>query len=506
MTILPSGQRLLFRADASTQIGCGHVMRCLALAQAWQDEGGNATFVMAAESPSLEARLRSEGFEVIPLAAKPGSAEDAAKTVDVARKGEASWVVLDGYHFGDDYQKCIKDAHLRLLVIDDNGHARHYSADILLNHNIHAHEEMYGHREPYSRLLLGTRYALLKREFLRWQGWQRKTPEVARKVLVTLGGSDPDNRTLKVINALGKVNVEGLEAIAVAGPCNPYVDALQQAVRNSGISLRLVSHAEDMPALMAWADMAVAAGGSTCLELAWFGLPMALIALAENQRPVTRGFAAAGAALNLGWHEDICPNEIARLLTKLATSVKQRSTMSRCGRELTDGKGAARVATCLEGYPLQLRLACEADCGILWQWANSPEVRAVSFSTEPIPCENHIQWFHDKILDPCCSLYLATINGGSPIGQIRFDIQANEAVVSVIVAPESRGNGYGHKIIRLASCELFETRPVSLIHAYIKPGNEASARAFEKAGFKNSSTIFIHNQSALDFVLRRNSQ
>ena len=153
----------LIRADASAQIGAGHVMRCLALAQALQDDGGSATFVMASGSPGLEARVKLEKIEVQQIAAKPGSTDDAVKTAELAKQIGAAWVVVDGYQFGALYQKTIKASGLRLLFIDDNGHADHYYADLILNQNIHAHEDMYASKERHSKLLLGTRSALLRR-------------------------------------------------------------------------------------------------------------------------------------------------------------------------------------------------------------------------------------------------------------------------------------------------------------------------------------------------------
>jgi len=190
---------LLVRVDSGINMGSGHVMRCLALAQAWQDGGGDAVFVLATESPNAEARLTAEGFEVVYINAKPGSAEDARLTTKLAHKYGASWVVVDGYHFGGDYQKIIKEAGLNLLFIDDYGHAGYYPADIVLNQNIHADEDLYRNRASYTKLLLRTRYVLLRREFLRWQGYKREIPEIARKMLVTMGGSDPQNVTLKVL-------------------------------------------------------------------------------------------------------------------------------------------------------------------------------------------------------------------------------------------------------------------------------------------------------------------
>ncbi len=132
---------LLVRADANPVIGTGHIMRCLALAQAWQDQGGSVTFACAEGLPeSLHQRLSSESMSVRLLQVNPGSEADARAVIELARQVQTSVVVVDGYHFGADYQRWLKDAGLRLLFIDDNGHAEHYYADWVLNQNIHASE------------------------------------------------------------------------------------------------------------------------------------------------------------------------------------------------------------------------------------------------------------------------------------------------------------------------------------------------------------------------------
>ena len=98
-------------------------------------------------------------------------------------------MVVDGYQFDAAYHKTLRDAGRKLLALDDNGDAGYYWADLVLNQNIHAQADWYAHRAPDTRLLLGTRYALLRREFLRWRGWQRDTPETAAKVMVTLAAA-----------------------------------------------------------------------------------------------------------------------------------------------------------------------------------------------------------------------------------------------------------------------------------------------------------------------------
>jgi len=334
---------LLLRADANMRIGAGHLMRCLALAQAWQEAGGNAVFLMDKKTPALEARLQSDGMEIAYLTAQPGSADDAGQTVKLAREFGSQWVAVDGYHFDADYQKAIKEAEFKLLFIDDYGHADYYFADLVLNQNLHADATIYVRREPYTELLLGTSYVLLRREFLKWRGWERAISEIAHKVLVTLGGGDPDNITLKVIRALQHIEIDGLEVHVVIGETNPHYEILRAAVNDSQLPMHLERNVKDMPDLMAWADVAISAGGSTSWEMAFMGLPNIILILAENQRLTAELLDRRGASLNLGWHQEVSSTRIAEGLEELSMSSARRVAMSVRCVELVDGKGAERI-------------------------------------------------------------------------------------------------------------------------------------------------------------------
>ena len=299
------------------------------------------TFILATKAQGIEDRLRSEQMEVVHLPVQPGSDDDAAQTADLVRQVSATWVVVDGYHFGADYQRIIKDSGTCLLVID-SGYSSHYSADIVLNQNIYTDENLYKNREPYTKLLLGTDYVLLQPEFLGWCGWERRIPDVAHKVLVTLGGSDPRNVSLKVIMALRSVKVEELEAVVVVGGNNPHYEELLSAAKDHQY-LRLEQNVVDMPALMAWADVAVSAGGGTCWELALMGLPNLILMIADNQRAAAGGLHEMGAAVSLGWWEQVKERGIAKSLESLMGDVTKRTEMAQVGRELVDGRGVERV-------------------------------------------------------------------------------------------------------------------------------------------------------------------
>ncbi|MGH7452631.1 MAG: UDP-2,4-diacetamido-2,4,6-trideoxy-beta-L-altropyranose hydrolase, partial [bacterium] len=261
----------------------------------------------------------------------------------LARQRGASWIVADGYHFGADYQRIIKEAGLCLLFIDDDGQAEHYYADIVLNQNLHARESFYAGKEPYTRLLLGIRYVLLRREFLQRREWKREIAEVARKVLVTLGGGDPDNVTLKVVQALQRVKGDGLEAMVVIGGSNPHYEELQSAIKDSHSSVRLQRNVTNMPELMAWADLAISSGGTTVWELAFMGLPALVGVIAPIEELLLDGLKEQRLFVNVGWFSQLSVEQLAEALIAAMEDGKMRSHTSLLGRKLVDGYGADRV-------------------------------------------------------------------------------------------------------------------------------------------------------------------
>jgi UDP-2,4-diacetamido-2,4,6-trideoxy-beta-L-altropyranose hydrolase len=338
---------LLIRADASRQIGTGHIMRCLALAQGWQASGGSAQFVAATLPAALDARLRDERLDLAYLNAPSGGAADAAQTSELARQMRAAWIVADGYQFGGAYQRALKATGFPLLLIDDYGHADHYCADLVLNQNMYAHESLYPSREPYTRMLLGPPYALLRREFWLWRGRPREVASRSTRVLVTLGGSDQDNVTLDVIQALRQLRRPDLEARIVVGPANTHLAALRRAIGGSIVQIDLLSAGTDMPALMAWADLAISAAGSTCWELAFMGVPSVTIILADNQQGIAESLGQAGAGINMGWHTHLSGRALAELVGELLEQPNARRQMSDRGRSLVDGWGVERVVRLL---------------------------------------------------------------------------------------------------------------------------------------------------------------
>ena len=502
---------LLIRADATATMGTGHAMRCLSLAQAWQDVGGSCIFAMADVTPAVRQRIETEHCEIITLQATAGSAADSDQIAGIARERKIGKVVVDGYQFDADYQRRLKFAGLKILCIDDYGHADHYAADIVLNQNVSASEALYPSREPYTRLLLGARYALLRREFSAWRNHVREIPSTARKVLITLGGSDPENLTRVALEAIASVNLENLEAVVVVGGSNPHFESLREAgskladQRSMKIDVR--RDVTNIAELMAWADAAISAAGSTCWEFCLLGLPALLIDVAKNQTEVARELNRLHCAVHLGRAQDVSVQRLSHELERLLESQELRQTLSARSRELVDGEGARRVVSLLRGKEgIHLRPAREDDSRLLFEWANDPDSRASAFSSVCISWERHASWFAAKMKDPDCRILIAEDKCGKPIGQFRVDWRGPEGgEIDVSVSRGCRGGGYGGKIIRLGVEAAFAERSADakLLHAFVKPENDASRRAFESAGFRSLGEKNVNGHRSVHYVCNK---
>lgn len=502
--------RLLVRAEASVELGAGHVMRCMALAKEWNLMGGESVFARHESLPAIDERLRGEGFALESVEGAAGSSIDAERTVTLAGELGAAWVVADGYCFTAQWQEAVKRAGLRLLLWDDYGHAERYSADIVLNQNPSAEPTPYTARQTETELLLGARYTVLRREFVSTaeslEDGRRHDPSTPR-VLVTLGGTDPPNVTSRIVAALG--HLDNVDAVVVAGSGNPHVEMLRQQISTMSGRVQLRQGVTDMADLMKQADLAIAAGGTTALELAACGVPSLLVVLAENQRLPARHLVDAGVAALLD--DDILASSVAcaAAIEDLAGDCDRRRRMGGAGRKMFDGLGGRRVVTKMRAVSMRekLRLVDEHDSRMLWDWANSPEVRSVSFSSEPIPRDRHEAWFEARLNDPECVFFVAEGENGKPLGQVRFEIEAGAALISVCLAPDCRGLGLGPVVISAGVDRLFSARPdVSRIDAWIKPGNTASLRAFEIADFTDRGEGTFSGHVAQHFVMRSNQQ
>jgi len=487
-------ERLLICADASVAIGTGHVMRCLAIAQAWKRGGGTADFLVPEGlGGSLADRIRDGfGLQTFSVGGSP--------TFPTNRDGYQR-AVLDGYGFGPSEQTALSRLGIPTLFVDDYGHAERYTAKWVLNQNLHAREEMYAKRGHDTRLLLGPGYALLREEFLPWNGWRRSVPEKASRILVTMGGSDVHNASLKILQALACLGECDSEVTLVLGASNPHVAVIRQAAAKCKLRVQIVQNAMNMPALMAWADLAIAAAGGTSYELCYMGLPSVLFVAAENQRRVAESLSAAGVAVDAGTSEAFSHERFTEQLMSLLRSPEGRQAMAQKARKIVDGLGADRIRAALLGRDLRLRPVDREDCELLFSWANNPDARAASFHSAEIPWEEHSQWFARRLADPQSVIYIGENLTGEEIGEVRFQLEGEKGILSILVAPQFRRAGWGKDLIVFSIRALARARGLRRVDAYVKPDNRASIRLFESIGFRRSMhESQVNGQTALLFA------
>jgi UDP-2,4-diacetamido-2,4,6-trideoxy-beta-L-altropyranose hydrolase len=478
-------------------------MRCLALAQSWQDAGGSGVFAMAEATAAVRQRLAVESCEVVTISAAAGTTADAQQTIAFAREQQVEWIVVDGYVFTAEYQGSLKEAGFKILLIDDYGPARHYCADLVLNQNVSASEALYANRDPGTRLLLGPHYCLLRRDFSAWRDWKREVPEAGPRVLVTMGGSDPENITARVVEALSSSGLEDVEAVVVIGGSNPRAEFQGAHAVLLGERISVRRDVSNIAELMAWADVAVSSAGTTCWELCLLGLPSLVVDVAKNQTEVARELDRRGCAIHVG-DRTVSAKTIAEKLKQLMRSYEVRQSLAQRSRELVDGYGAMRVVSALRGVPgIRLRRARPDDVRRLFEWANDPAVRAASFSTEPISWETHVDWFERKIGQNRNLLFIAEDENGAALGQIRFDLKGSEAELNLSLAKEKRGVGLAVPLIEAGVREVLASTRCETVHAFVKPQNAASGRAFEKAGFVRAGIEQVRGNSAVHFVWER---
>jgi RimJ/RimL family protein N-acetyltransferase len=233
------------------------------------------------------------------------------------------------------------------------------------------------------------------------------------------------------------------------------------------------------------------------------GLPALLIDVADNQTRVAKELQRLGSAIHVG-DRSVTKEALAEALTSLIGSEDIRRGLSQRSRELVDGRGAERVVSVLRGESwLRLRRAVAEDLQMLWEWANDSGVREASFSTAPIPWEAHVNWFSARLADNASVIFIAEGSRGTPVGQVRFNIDGREAVLNISLAKGQRGRGLAVPAVEAAVQRFFAEFDCDIVHAFVKPENIASKKTFENAGFEPSGSKMIHGCLALHFVCTR---
>jgi len=343
-----ANKKVLIRTDGSQQIGFGHISRCLALAEALALQGIEVDFVVKATSDQVARVIARQGYAVHHLS------KDSSETKSLfesAQHQQARVICVDTYEADAAYLQALKDFGRKVIFIDDFARFP-IPADMVVNYNAYAPDLTYQVASA-TRLLLGTRYALLQQRFKKARDHHaikiqacpaRATDRPGHgNVLVMFGGSDLHNWSAKIASALLQSLPDATRVTVITGPASATRHELE-ALAKTASRLEVKPQPEDLPAIMATASLAISGAGVTAYELACLGVPSLLLVLADNQFRNAEALDRFGIATSLGWHENLHLEEIATAVATHLADTEKLARMSERGRQLVDGMGAERVA------------------------------------------------------------------------------------------------------------------------------------------------------------------
>lgn len=351
-----------FRADASIQIGTGHVMRCLTLADALRERGVQTLFFCRSQLGNLIGIIRQHHHEVVVLPdlsqmCEPPAggriyeawlgtdwATDAAATCAAIGPLVLDWLVVDHYSLDIHWEQALRSHCKHLMVIDDLADRLH-DCDVLLDQNLGRSGDDYRSLvSKRTKLLTGPQFALLRPEFarLRPESLERRLNPILKQLLITMGGTDKDNATGKVLNALQRCQLpEDLHITVVMGSKAPWLAHVRAQAALMRWPVQVLAGVSDMARLMVESDLAIGASGGTAWERCCIGLPSLVLVVADNQMPGAVALQNIGASFVI---EHV--HGIETILNKLCTSADKQECLIRLSQsaaQVTDGNGVVRI-------------------------------------------------------------------------------------------------------------------------------------------------------------------
>lgn len=331
---------VIFRCDASPEIGAGHAARCLALADAFADAGSEVLFAVNAAARETFPALKRFRTEIV-----PAGKTDEPQWLGEFADGKNASLVLDLRESSEEYEAACKRCAKKVAVIADFPDRKH-DCDVLVDQTIGREAREYASLVPENcKILTGAQFALVGKPFagLRGEAQQRRKEAPAKRILLAFGATDPFNYLGRLLPALIE-HASGLK-IDIAAGARP-LDDLQALLVREGDHISVLRDAEDMPRALLAADLAVGLAGTSAWERCVLGLPSALFIPSDYYRLATERLAATGAATVIGGN-DFEPADIARKIVELARDAARLAQMSARAFMLCDGKGAGRIVNAL---------------------------------------------------------------------------------------------------------------------------------------------------------------
>lgn len=486
--------KIVFRVDSSLLIGTGHVMRCLALADELNQKEYDITFACSPLEGDLRHVIQERGFKVTTLPSpqqrviptdnadyeswlQKDVIEDAQDFLSTFKS--ADLVITDHYGIGEIWQKRVKKIlSCKLFAIDDLGRSHH--ADLILDQTLGRKTSAY--KESKTQVLAGCEYALLHANFAskRELALSRKLSGTIPKVLISMGGIDAPNATLKILQCLyNQVDAE----FTVLLPSNaPHHNQVKEwcALQSNVVHYDFVF---DMASLMLNHDIAIGASGTTSWERACLGLPSIVLPLAENQHLITKQLVKNHAALQVNM-EDI-PE---RLLGEFMKLLEQWPQFKAANLALCDGRGARRVVHEIDqlfiekSNGISLMRASKEDIALSYKWQCHPNTRRYSLTPHVPTWNEHQAWMSKKLKSISDYFYIIIDREqGKKVGAVRLDrMRVGHYLISIFLAPQSYGKGFAFKALHAIDVIHSDIT----LHATVLEANAASYRLFQKACYQ----------------------
>lgn len=344
--------KIAIRTDASLYMGTGHLMRCLTLADEVRREGHMVTFICRELPGNLCELIEKKGYHVyrLPFQDKDKNRiqtvqdvstwlgatwrEDAEQTISVLQEisieSKIDWLVVDHYALDIQWEHKLRPFVKRIMVIDDLANRRH-DCDLLLDQNLYENmEQRYMGLVPETcKLLLGPRYTLLRPEFREARKKLRTRDGIVRRILIFFGGTDPTNETMKAIEAIRLLNRSDIEVDVVVGESNPHRELVKKKCEELP-NFHYHCQVDNMAELMARADLAIGAGGSTTWERCYLGLPSIVVTTAKNQVDVVETLNRIDVIWYLGWYEEVSAEKMA---SQLQQGIEKRQVLMKMSKK-----------------------------------------------------------------------------------------------------------------------------------------------------------------------------
>lgn len=483
--------KVVILTEGGKNIGFGHITRCTALYQVFEERNILPTFIVNGDS-SIMRLLKGKRYKIFDWLKERNRLFRQISGAEI--------VIVDSYFADISLYKKLS-ASVRIPVYMDDNKRLNYPRGIIVNATIYAEKMNYPRRKD-SVYLLGSRYTPLRKEFWRVPG--KKIREKVKDILITFGGMNRAVFTANILKYLLR-SLPGFKYCVVLARKELNAQ-LQKLLKNKNIYLHYDINASDMVKLMLNCDIAISGGGQTLYELARVGVPTIAVKAVDNQINNVKGLDRAGFLKDAGCFKDSRIYEnIISAIEKLQEK-KVRVVKSGIGSAIVDGKGALRVAKyCIKKRYEQkiiFRKAEIKDMDNIYELSNEAEVRKNSYNSEKIELQTHKKWFLDKLNDRNC-LFLVAEMDELFLGQVRFDIRKEEALVSISIVREYRDIGLGDLILEKSMGILrTEKHAVTGVRAYVKERNMNSAKLFEKKGFKLVNNIKIKGQDSFDYFYR----